>query len=81
MAGRFEGKVALITGGNSGMGESAAFKFAAEGAKVVISARREELSQEVVSRIKAEGGDAIFIKTDVSKADQVETMVETTVET
>ena len=81
MAGRFEGKVALVTGGSSGIGESTALKFAAEGAKVAISARGAERGNETVAKIKAAGNDAIFIKTDVSVAIEVEAMVKTTVAT
>ena len=81
MSGQFEGKVALVTGGNSGIGKATAFAFAREGTKVAISARREELGNEIAAGIKAAGGDAIFIRTDVSKAVEVEAMVNTTLET
>ena len=53
--GRLEGKVAIITGGNSGVGAATAIKFAAEGAKVVITARREEPLLEVASKNKRGG--------------------------
>ncbi|MDA1279884.1 MAG: glucose 1-dehydrogenase [Chloroflexi bacterium] len=70
-----EGKVALVTGASSGIGKSTALVMAAHGAKVVIAARREEESDEVVERIKSLGGSATFIKTDVTDEAQVEAMV------
>ena len=65
MAGRFEVKVVLVTGGSSGIGKSTALKFAEEGAKVAISARGAERGNETVAKIEVAGSDAIFIKTDV----------------
>jgi NAD(P)-dependent dehydrogenase (short-subunit alcohol dehydrogenase family) len=70
-----EGKVALITGGASGIGEATAIKFANEGAKVVISDIQENKGKQVVDRIKQKGGDAIFIKADVSKEEEVRLMI------
>jgi NAD(P)-dependent dehydrogenase (short-subunit alcohol dehydrogenase family) len=78
---QLQGKVALITGGTSGIGRATALAFAAEGAKVVITGRREKEGQEVVDEITRTDGEAIFIKTDVSKAEDVQAMVEKTVET
>ena len=66
-ANRFQDKVALVTGGNSGIGRAAAMMFAAEGAKVVIAARREDLGDSVVQDIKNQGGEAAFIRTDVTR--------------
>ena len=75
MAGRFEGRVALVTGGSSGIGKATALAFGREGAKVVIAARRETESLQAVSEIEADGGEAIFVKTDVGDASDIENMV------
>ncbi len=66
MAGRLQDKVAVITGGNSGIGEATARLFVKEGAKVSILARREEEGNAVQESIRAEGGDATFIQCDVT---------------
>ena len=65
---QFAGKVALITGGNAGIGRAAAIEFAKQGAKVVVSGRRETEGHDAIAEIKASGGEAIFVKADVSKA-------------
>lgn len=75
-----KGKVAFITGGNSGIGKTTAFSFVREGAKVAIAARREKEGAEVVSEITKLGSEAIFIKTDVRVPSQVEAAVKKTVE-
>lgn len=75
----FTNKVALITGGNTGIGRATALAFAKEGAKVVISARREEEGMKVVEEIKAQGTDGIFIRTDVSKLSDLKAMIEKTI--
>jgi len=75
----FDGEVALVTGGSSGIGRATALAFAAEGAKVVVASRRSKESAETVELIKAEGGDAIFVKTDVTQTTQVEALVAETV--
>lgn len=74
-----EGKVAIVTGGNSGIGMATVLLFAAQGAKTVVSARREEEGEQVVAQIKAAGGEAIFIKTDVSRASDVKALIDQTV--
>lgn len=76
----FAGKVALVTGASSGLGEATALKFAQEGAKVVIAARRVEQSARVVQQTLASGGEAHFVRADVSRAADVERMVTETVE-
>ena len=65
--GRLDGKVAIITGSNSGVGAATAKLFAKEGAKVVISARRLPQLEEVAAEIRAEGGEVLIVQTDVSK--------------
>ena len=75
----FDGEVALITGGSSGIGRATALAFAAEGARVVVASRRSEESEETVRLIRAAGGDALFVKTDVSQSTQVEALVARTV--
>ncbi len=78
---QFAGKVALITGGTAGIGRATAIAFAKEGAKVAITGRREKEGGEVVAEIKELGGEAIFIRTDITKAADVKAMVDQTVET
>lgn len=63
---RLKDKVALITGGTSGIGEATAVLFAKEGAKVAITGRNNERGKAVVEKIKKNGGDAIFLRADVS---------------
>jgi len=77
----FAGKVALITGGNAGIGRATAIEFAKHGAKVAITGRREKEANKVIAEIKAFGGEAIFAKTDVSKESDVKAMIERTLET
>lgn len=78
---RFQGKVALVTGGTSGLGRATAEAFAREGAKVVLTARREGPGREVEASIRASGGDATFIPCDVTDERQIRALVEKTVET
>lgn len=77
----FQGKVALITGGTSGIGRVTALAFARDGAKIVVSGRREREGQETVDIIKKAGGQAIFVKTDIARDPDVRAMVEKTVAT
>ena len=72
---RFDGKVVLVTGGNSGIGRATALAFGREGARVVVAARRKREGLETVAEIEDEGGEAIFIKADVTKENEVEQMV------
>jgi NAD(P)-dependent dehydrogenase (short-subunit alcohol dehydrogenase family) len=78
---RFEGKVALVTGGGSGIGRATSLAFANEGAKVVIDDINVEGGEETLRLIKSTGGEAIFVKADVSKGAEVEAMVEKTIDT
>ena len=64
--GRLDGKVSIITGGGSGMGRVAAELFAAEGARVVVAEYAEAAGRETVERVTAAGGEASFVRTDVS---------------
>jgi NAD(P)-dependent dehydrogenase (short-subunit alcohol dehydrogenase family) len=74
-------KVAIITGGTSGIGRETAVLFAGAGAKVVVAGRRENEGNETVSLIEAGGGIGCFVQTDVSKAGDVEELVKKTVAT
>ena len=76
MGERLKGKVAIITGGNSGIGESTGRLFAQEGARVVLMARREEQGQIVANSICDGGGEAVFVSCDVGDHDSVSGAVE-----
>jgi NAD(P)-dependent dehydrogenase (short-subunit alcohol dehydrogenase family) len=76
----FSGKVALVTGGTSGIGKTTAIEFARAGAKVVLSGRREKEGAQVVTEIKKLGGDAAFIRANVAKDADVKAMVKFTVD-
>jgi NAD(P)-dependent dehydrogenase (short-subunit alcohol dehydrogenase family) len=69
---RLQGKVAVVTGATSGIGETTARLFAREGAKVAIAARSADRGESIAAEIVAEGGEAIFMKTDVSEPESVE---------
>src|ERR1044071_1061594 len=71
----FTNKVALVTGGTSGIGAATALAFAREGAKVVVSGRREKEGEEVVASIKKHGGEGMFGKADGSKEADVTVLV------
>tara|TARA_R110000787_G_scaffold134433_4_gene246816 strand:- start:1876 stop:2112 length:237 start_codon:yes stop_codon:yes gene_type:complete len=72
MSGIVAGKVALVTGSGSGTGRASALKIAQEGAKVVVSDINVEGGDETVRMIREAGGDATFVRCDVSKAAQVD---------
>ena len=76
MSGILEGKVALITGASSGIGEASAIALANEGASVVLGARRTQQGQSVADRINKNGGKAVFLKTDVVDPAQIQALVD-----
>jgi len=76
---RLENKVALITGGTSGIGEATAALFAKEGASVALTGRNDERGHAVAEKILQNGGKAVFIRTDVRKADDCRRTVDGTV--
>jgi len=78
--GRLDSKVAIITGAGEGIGRVGAILFAEEGAKAVIACRTAETGEETVTIIKKAGGDAIFVRTDVSKAEDVKNMIKAAVD-
>ncbi|MBC8263462.1 MAG: SDR family oxidoreductase [Anaerolineales bacterium] len=77
---KLEDKVSIITGATKGIGLACAYQFAKEGAKVVLTGRTESLGNEAVEKIRAEGGDAIFVACDISQSDQVQNLIDATVE-
>ncbi len=81
MAELLKGKISLVTGGGSGIGRASALAFAREGAKVVVADVVVDGGEETLGMIKKAGGEAIFVKIDVSKAAEVEAMVNKAVET
>jgi NAD(P)-dependent dehydrogenase (short-subunit alcohol dehydrogenase family) len=80
MSKELDNKVALITGGTTGIGRDTAVLFAKQGAKVVISGRRETEGKKTIALIKAAGGEGTFVQSDVSKAADVESLVKKTVD-
>jgi len=81
MSQNINGKVAIVTGGSSGIGRACAIEFAKAGAKVVVAARREAEGEETVSQIEAVGSQGIFVKTDVTVTAEIENLVNKTLET
>lgn len=72
-------KVAIVTGAASGMGQATAHLFAHEGAKVVVSDRNKEAGEQTAQMIKQNGGEAIFVQTDVTKEAEIQALFDETV--
>ncbi len=81
MPGTLNDKVALVTGGASGIGRATALTFAREGAKLIVADMNEDGGQQTVQMITENGGDATFVQVDVSNATEVEAMISKAVET
>ncbi|MEJ5254023.1 MAG: glucose 1-dehydrogenase [Acidimicrobiales bacterium] len=79
MNGRFEGRVALVTGGASGIGRATVEQLAADGARVVVADLDDAGGADVVDAVRAAGGEAVFVRTDVAVPDDVDAMVATAV--
>jgi len=79
--GMFTGKVAIVTGATSGIGQATAVAFGGEGARVVVAGRRETEGQKTAKLVREAGGEGLFVRTDVSRAADVEALVRTTLKT
>ncbi|MFT4108709.1 SDR family NAD(P)-dependent oxidoreductase [Propionicimonas sp.] len=77
--GRLDGKVAIVTGGNSGIGRATVLLFAREGAMVVVSGRRQDANEKVVAEVAAAGGSALAVPADVSVPDDCRRLVDATI--
>jgi NAD(P)-dependent dehydrogenase (short-subunit alcohol dehydrogenase family) len=76
---QLKGRVALVTGGATGIGKACALALAREGARVVISGRRENVGEEAVAEIRAAGGDVRFVRADVGRRADIESMIAQTI--
>lgn len=76
----YKDKIAVVTGASSGIGRALAYEFARRGCRVVLAARSEDKLQSVVNDIKAAGGDAFAVETDVTRPEDCKRLVERTVE-
>ena len=74
-------KVAIITGATSGIGEAAAYRFAARGVRVVLSGRREDRGRVVLAKVKAQGGEGLFVPADMSRDSDIKDLVDAAVRT
>jgi NADP-dependent 3-hydroxy acid dehydrogenase YdfG len=80
MAGRLDGKVAVVTGASSGIGEATAEALAAEGAAVVVAARREDRLSGLVERVEGNGGRALAVSCDVTDEEQAHGLIQRAIE-
>lgn len=78
--GRLENKIAIVTGGNSGIGRATAALFCKEGAKVVIASRRNDNNQKTVDEISASGGEIFAVNADVSKMEDCQKIIDATIQ-
>ncbi len=76
---RLDGKVAIVTGSSSGIGKAIALTYGGEGAMVVVTARRMELCEQVAEQIRAQGGQAVAQRTDVTDESQVDELCRFTI--
>jgi NAD(P)-dependent dehydrogenase (short-subunit alcohol dehydrogenase family) len=81
MGNRLQGKVAIVTGGSVGIGQATAILFAEEGAKVVVANPSVPAGEECAAQIRAQGGEAIFVQTDISKEEHARRVCDETVKT
>src|ERR1043166_2231223 len=81
MPGQLEGKIALVTGAGSGIGRATSLEMARGGARIVVSDVNEEGGRQTVDAIETNGGEAIFVRANVSSEADVVQLVKTTVET
>ena len=79
--GKLSGKTAIITGGTSGIGRATALLFGAEGASVVFSGRRTQLGLALEAQLRQQGGQALYVETDHTRADQCARLVESAART
>ncbi len=80
MAGRLENKVAIVTGATSNIGRAVAALFVREGSKVVLAGRLEKNGLDLECALKAMGGDVLFVRTDVTKTEDLQYLVNATIE-
>ena len=74
--GSFDGKVALVVGATRGIGRAAAITFAREGARVVVAGRHESMGEETVRLAREAGGEAVYVRTDVTVEEDVAALVD-----
>jgi len=80
MKNRFKDKVVIVTGASSGIGEATAREFALNGSKVILAARSESRLDQIVREINSSGGEAFYVKTDVSIEEDCKQLIEKTIE-